>query len=214
MENLGEALKIGFAIAFFVMALSLSISSFSQANEAVRTITSARDRDVQMEIAQMNLGGEQYVYLEPSPTRTRIVGVDSIVTTLNRAIDEDIELRFLDEAGNPFNVIKYKNDVGGIEESHIINASKLNDSDVGDKTKEFVIYLLAGDYASIETSDHDSSFWNDFKHKNSYKILHTDGLYNELLNYNNGFEEIIGEYYESSGASEVKHVIITYQIHP
>ena len=97
MENLGEALKMGFAIAFFVMALSLSMSSFSQANRAVNAVITARDRDKLLEDATLeeikDAGYEQYVYVEPvsSDNLTRTVGIETVVSTINRAINENLK---------------------------------------------------------------------------------------------------------------------------
>ena len=67
MENATEALKIAFGVMMFVLALTLSISTFSQAIQAVDSITTLRDRET------------QYTYVEPSSYSNRTVGVETIV---------------------------------------------------------------------------------------------------------------------------------------
>lgn len=47
MENAVEALKIAFAVMMFVLALSLSVFTFSRANSAVTAIINMRDRETQ-----------------------------------------------------------------------------------------------------------------------------------------------------------------------
>lgn len=224
MENLAEALKIGFAIAIFVMALSLSMSSFSQATTAVKTIISQRDRDVMLETATSedlkNAGYEQYVYVEPSPSDTRIVGIESVVSTINRSIQENVEIHF-----------RKANAGGGSSEYEIHKLDTLNsdlvryiidfttitsigENGIGMHAEEFVKILLGGINLDKDNIDGNSftndSDWNDFKNECAAYLVHTNGLYDELKNYK--FEELIGEYYLGSGTSKYKKVVITYVI--
>ena len=67
MENAVEALKIAGAVLMFVLALSLSISSLSQANQSISAITNNYDKKA------------QYEYIKPSSNLTRIVGADAVV---------------------------------------------------------------------------------------------------------------------------------------
>ena len=45
MENAAEALKMAFGVLMLVLALTLCISSFSQAREAVDSIITIKDRE-------------------------------------------------------------------------------------------------------------------------------------------------------------------------
>ena len=54
MENAVEALKIAGAVLMFVLALTLSISSLSQANQSVSEIVNNYDKEA------------QYEYIKPS----------------------------------------------------------------------------------------------------------------------------------------------------
>lgn len=101
MENGADALKIAFAIMMFVMALSLSISSLSQANYAVTSIISLNDRET------------NYNYVEPSSNNTRIVGVETVVPTMYRAYKENFKIYFYaNNSGTPFEI--YQNENGDI----------------------------------------------------------------------------------------------------
>ena len=69
MENAMDALKIAAGVLMFVLALTISISCFSQANEAVTTIANMRDRDVQI----------TYDNIQQSNKLTRTVGIETII---------------------------------------------------------------------------------------------------------------------------------------
>ena len=75
MENAVEALKIAGAVLLFILALSLSISSLSQANSAVSDITTMYDREF------------MYSYIEPSKGLTRKVVVDTAFSNSCRLCD-------------------------------------------------------------------------------------------------------------------------------
>lgn len=226
MENLGEALKIGFAIALFVMALGLSMSSFSQATTAVKTIISERDRDVMLETATLedlkNAGYEQYVYVEPSPSDTRIVGIESVVSTINRAMQENIEIHFLkvDASGNtnPYDIHKL-NVFNSDLKPYIIDfttITSIGENGIGMHSEEFVKILFAGTDLERNNCDgityQNDTEWEDFKNDCSSYLVYANGLYDQLKNYK--FEELIGEYYLGTGTSEYKKVVITYVIQP
>ncbi len=82
MENAAEALKIAFGVVMFVLALSLSISSFSQADRSVTAIVNMKDRDI------------RYDQIKPASGLTRTVGVETIIPTLYTAYNENIEIYF------------------------------------------------------------------------------------------------------------------------
>lgn len=110
MENAVEALKIAFAVMMLVLALTLSISSFSNARIAIDEIISLRDRET------------EYTYIEPSENLTRIVGVETVVTSMYRAYEENIEIYFLKANGDEF--VLYISDEG--ENINYIDLSQEN----------------------------------------------------------------------------------------
>ena len=131
MENAVEALKIAFAVMMFVMALSLSIFSLSQANVAVTSIIGLNDRET------------EYNYVEPSGN-TRIVGVETIVPTMYKAYQENFEIYFLDSSGNPL-IIYYETDQAGNrrkdEDGNDIEISYINGSEVFANAEEAISHL-------------------------------------------------------------------------
>lgn len=82
MENATDALYMGFAVLAFVVALSLSIFSFSQVTSTSQSIINARDKT------------SLYDYYEPQGT-SRIVTREDIVPTLYRAYYENYAVRFV-----------------------------------------------------------------------------------------------------------------------
>ena len=52
MENAAEALKMAFGVMMFVLALSLSISCFSQASSAIDNIITSREPKVSCEFGK------------------------------------------------------------------------------------------------------------------------------------------------------------------
>ena len=82
MENAVEALKIAFAVIMFVVALSLSISSFSQSSSAIDAVINMRDRET------------EYTYVEPTENLSRTVGIETVVSSIYRAFEQNIEIYF------------------------------------------------------------------------------------------------------------------------
>lgn len=112
MENAIDALKIAFAIMMFVMALSLSISSLSQANAAVTAIISLNDRET------------DYNYVEPTGN-SRIVGVETIVPTMYQAYRERIQIYFYEADGDPLNIYTTTDKAGNEIHTNFIDGSEV-----------------------------------------------------------------------------------------
>ena len=184
MENAVDALKIAFAVMIFVMALTLSISSFSNANQAIDSIVKMSDRET------------EYTYVEPSENLTRKVGMETVVTTMYRAIEENIEIYFFDEYGNEVTLYR---DLHG-EYTNSINFSNSENGKFTDKedARAFLDVLLGGENAEK---------FDIYKHKLINRYYY-DGWYDDFKY--GSFEEILGEYTEGSGATEIKKRVITY----
>ena len=104
MENAVEALKIAGGVLLFVLALTVSISCFSQANKSVTAIVSMRDRDVEIAFDQ----------IRPSKGLTRTVGVETIVPTMYTAYYENIEIFFKTSSGDAIPIYYDINQYGEI----------------------------------------------------------------------------------------------------
>lgn len=207
MENAAEALKIAFAIAMFIMALTLSISSFSQANNAVNTIVAEKDRDVGMEIATMDLGYEQYVYVEPASNLTRKVGIETVISSLYRVPEQNLEVHFCKDDGGgkliPIDIYRLVNADGEI----VVPERCTNYIDLAhpnlnfENPKQFLDVLIGGSKATYS---------NEVKNKYIDRLVYSEGLYEKFKDTE--FEERLGEYVQGENASEITKRVITYVI--
>lgn len=207
MENAVEALKIAFAVLLFVMALTLSISSFSQARTAVDAIITMRDRDAQYayleEAERNNAGYFQNIYVQPSENLSRTVGIETVVSSMYRMKDQSIEIYFYEKTGEdteePLNI--YNNPQNG-PTNHI----SLGDEGIGlnslDAKTDFVNALLGGDTVyNWDNGDNLKDTYDEY-------LIYKNGLYDEFKDAQ--FEEKLGEYDINSGASKITVRVITY----
>lgn len=202
MENAVEALKIAVSVMIFAMALTIGISSFSNANSAIDTIINLRDRET------------EYTYVEPSKDSIRTVGIETVVSTMYRAIEQNLEIYFFESDDNPLsiyyavdsnnNVINESGENIGISS---INFAKSENGKFTDKedAKKFLDVLLGGKYVPSDSNDK-----KDYYLERLIDNIDDEGLYNKLKDKT--FEEKLGEYYEGSGATEIKKRVITYTI--
>lgn len=193
MENAAEALKIAFAVMLFVMALTLSMSSFSQATRAVNTITSMRDRE--------NGWVGDLMYVTPSENLTRTVGIETVVTSMYRAYEENMTIYFFENDGiKPLVLYNELDNKGNIVPGGGISSIDLSNETFGvqQEPKEFLDIILGGNEVLMDKDE-------STKDKYEKKILYTDGLYNKLKNLQ--FEEKLGEYTDSTGLTKR---VITY----
>jgi len=194
MENVADALKIAFAVMMFVIALTLSISSFSQATRTVDVITASRDREA------------QYTYVTPSSNLSRTVGIETVISSMYRAYEENIEIHFYESIGGTEEKMKIYNliddDGNIIGDTNCIDLAHKNLKFANkDQATEFLDVLLAG--ANIDN-------WDDIKDKYQNRIIHMNGIYKHFTNMNAEFEERLGEYVQGSGTSEMTKRVITY----
>ena len=99
MENAVDALKIGFAVLVFAMALSLAIYMFSQARETADIVLHSSDVTQYMSYEQVSEGSEN-----------RIVGLESIVPTLYKYYKENYTVIFRNSDGKFLELYKTKTD--------------------------------------------------------------------------------------------------------
>ena len=197
MENAAEALKIAFAVLMFVLALTLSISSFSQATRAVGVITTLRDREA------------QYTYVKPINSEndfSRIVGIETVVSTIYRAPEQNLKIYFYDSEEHPIclyyaaatdgTLKKDANDLK-IEMNYIDLTTGFNKAN--NSVEDFINALVGG----IEGNPELEALYGERIHED-YK----EGLYKKFANTQ--FLELLGEYEETEGASKVTHRIITF----
>ena len=88
MENAVDALKIGFAVFIFVMALSLTMYMFTNAIQTADVVLHSSDMTAYME------------YIEPETgTENRVVGLETIIPTLYKYYKENYTVIFRDSKG-------------------------------------------------------------------------------------------------------------------
>lgn len=210
MENAVEALKIAFAVMMFVLALTLSISSFSQARLAIDAIISMRDRE------------NEYTYVEPTSDLTRTVGIETVVTSMYRAMEQNIEIYFKKSNGDLIPLCyETQIDVNGFkiydnEENEYKEIESISLSNETPQYPKMYIDILLGGTSVINDSVEKYLGSENEQLKEKYIDMYTKkiqnhyplGLYNEFKDKE--FEEQFGEYYQGEGASEIKKRVITY----
>lgn len=167
MENLAEALKMAFAMIMFVLALGLSISSFSQARETIDSIITLRDRET------------SYTYVEPSSAENRIVSAETIVPTLYKAYKENFEIRFYRQDGSALELYESRDPNGITSPIHIIDLEKEQHANLESAIAQLDAVLAGNTYESSTGK----RAWSNFGSLYDYFKGHT-------------FVETIGEYYQ------------------
>jgi len=88
MENAVDALKIGFAVFVFTMALSLAIYMFTEAKTTADIVLHSSDITTYMEYEEVAEGSEN-----------RVVGLETIIPTLYKYYKENYTVIFRDSSG-------------------------------------------------------------------------------------------------------------------
>ena len=172
MENAAEALKMAFGVLMLVLALTLCISSLSQAREAVDSIRTIKDRET------------SYTYLASADDSTRIVGIETVVPTMYKAYKENFEVHFLKADGTDLVLYKYQDQNGNTRDISIIDLESEEHAD-SQRAINRLDYILSGTEKGP----------NDPAKKEVASITGgTSGLYQYFKNRK--FEEQMGEYYQ------------------
>ena len=195
MENMAEALKIAFAVMMFILALTLSMSSFSQARRAVNEITTVRDRDAEWS------GNIDYV--TPSKEFSRIVGIETVITSIYRAYEENIEIYFFENDETTPISLYYEIINGEKTGREIATIDAANPPVLADKQaqKDFLDIILGGNNA---LNNKEQTVQNAYKDC----ILYWNGLYDELKDFE--FEERLGEYKQGTDSNALTKRVVTY----
>lgn len=190
-DNVADALKMASAILIFVVALGLSISSFSEARMTAQTILDYSDREY------------DYTYVEESGSEQRTVGAESIIPVIYRSFKENYKIYFyknyVDSENNTPMTLYTKQKADGTNEP--INFIDLKRDDIvvfgSDREREdFIMALLFGNKVVKDVYGKSFSTIKDTFRKNSKINLNSEGLYDKINSINNGFVEHIGEYYQ------------------
>ena len=182
MENAVDALKMAAAVLVFVMALGISISSFSQARTTADILIKYTDRET---VTQ---------YTQDTGDTTRIVGVETIIPTIYRAYNENYKILFYNSVGDLIEL--YTKMENGARVS--VNYIDLEKEVLGDNRQQdnFIMALLYGTDATLQRADGTEIDFYDFVDGlNSEIDLNSKGIYGTILK-GNTFVEKFGVYYQ------------------
>ena len=203
MENAADALKMAAAVLIFVMAISITINSFTETRVAATTILNNKDKEY------------DYSYVEDNGTTERLVSLESIIPTIYKAYKENYKIVFKENLFSD-GVYKKINTETGTEDN--VYSIDLQKEVLGNETQkeQFIMAILYGSkYDQYETVK------NTFK-KNLKISLNSAGIYDKI----NGkkLKESIGIYYQEEvgeqdntnptvpDANKTEKRVITYSV--
>lgn len=103
MENGVQALKIAASVLIFVIAITIAISAFTSATQALNRIFNMRNEDEYVTVTDEN-GNEYYLNFVRFNGGTRKVGVETIIPSIYRAYKENYAIYFFDSDNNPIDL--------------------------------------------------------------------------------------------------------------
>lgn len=184
-DNVADALKMAADVLLFVVALTLCISSFTQARITADTIFESADPEYLQS------------YVEESDTTERIVGVESILPVISRSFKENYKIYFYLDRNrtNPMPLYTKRMSDGTQQEINFIDLKRSDIVVFGNDTEreDFVMALLYGNKINTDYGKSFNQISQSF-YKNSKITLNSEGLYDKIKN--NRYIEYIGEYYQ------------------
>lgn len=202
MENAAEALKMAAAVLIFVLALSISINSFSEVRQTSQTILNYRDREYET------------TYVEDNGSTERLVGAETIIPSIYKIYQENYKIIFnINSIGYLYKKKITEGEKKGQDEE--INYIDLQKEVLGNESQKqrFIQAILYGVNSFEGKSDVEKEFKNlgiEFNNPN--------GIF-EIIK-NKKYKESLGVYYQeevdSDSASNIsennktKKRVITY----
>ena len=192
MENVADALKMAADVLVFIMALGISISSFSQARQTAQIMVEYNDREYSETQYVEDIGVEH---------TDRIVGAESIIPTIWRSYNEKIRIVFYEnDAGTiPMELYTLRGENNVYETVNYIDLAK--QTIAPDLRNNFIMALLYGKNATLTDEKGGTINYEEYKdrlekNQSSYKLLDSlqnGGLYAKIKGKT--FRETIGVYY-------------------
>lgn len=202
MENAAEALKMAAAVLIFVLALSISINSFSEVRQTSQTILNYRDREYET------------TYVEDNGSTERLVGAETIIPSIYKIYQENYKIIFnINSIGYLYKKKITEGEKKGQDEE--INYIDLQKEVLGNESQKqrFIQAILYGVNSFEGKSDVEKEFKNlgiEFNNPN--------GIFEKIKNKK--YKESLGVYYQeevdSDSASNIsennktKKRVITY----
>lgn len=96
MENVSEALLMAGCVLIFIIALTVSISSFTTLRVGIDNIFSQTET-----IDKAKINGEYVNYIKNTPEVTRVVGAETVISSMYRSVKENyvIYIKLKDYSG-------------------------------------------------------------------------------------------------------------------
>ena len=194
MENAVDALKIGFAVFVFVMALSLTMYMFTNTKESADMILHSSDLTEYMEFIEPQEGSEN-----------RIVGLETIIPTLYKYYKENYTVIFRKASGEFLELYNTQTNTN-------LWSKGYTNRYYGDKSTKVCSFDV-----NEETKRHEPWTGNDKENKRMLDIFIQGGKYtytnssgNKEINFGEGlsrykdkeFIESLGEYQFNASESE------------
>ena len=231
MENAVDSLKIAFGILIFTVALSISISTFSNAKQAIDSVITSKDKT------------QEYVYIQPASSSNRDVGIETIIPALYKAYSENYRVEFWvkDSAGAEKKLILYSRINVEARENYWeeVNYIDLIDENFGSESLaiDHLNALLTNGHTKFYINALKTYGFKDISAYKRYNSTNTILLYDEEIGSESGdiaigseglyeflkdkkFEERLGEYYQEDKSegkvsdtleiNKTKKRIITY----
>lgn len=180
MENAADALKMAAAVLAFVLALGISMSSFSEVREVSKIILNYKDKEY------------NYSYIPSDGNTTRKVSVETIVQSIYRAYNENYKIYFYENGNESDPLTIFQKDTNPKEEINYIDLRKQALASV-EKRNQFIGCILYGSSYKDPSGKSFDNIKKDFKELGI--ILQNQGLYDKIVS-SGGAEEKFGIYYE------------------
>lgn len=180
MENAADALKMAAAVLAFVLALGISMSSFSEVREVSEIILNYKDKEY------------NYSYIPSNGDTSRKVSVETIVQSIYRAYNENYKIYFYENGSESDPLTIFKKDTTPKEEINYIDLRQQALASV-EKRNQFIGCILYGSSYRDPNGKSFNEIKNEFKELGI--ILQDDGLYDKIIS-SGGAEEKFGVYYE------------------
>lgn len=202
MENAAEALKMAAAVLIFVLALSISINSFSEVRQTSQTILNYRDREYET------------TYVEDNGSTERLVGAETIIPSIYKIYQENYKIIFnINSIGYLYKKKITEGEKKGQDEG--INYIDLQKEVLGNESEKqrFIQAILYG----VNSFEGKSDVVKEFKNL-GIEFNNPNGIF-EIIK-NKKYKESLGVYYQeevdSDSASNIsennktKKRVITY----